>query len=162
MGNTRWEWRFDNVGDPEGWFGVDFGATPTVGVSSGALTFSSSATGTDPRIEYNFPQPVNSTRFTRVEVQLSTDRDYRTETVSLFWDNNFGEYDVARSIDQEEAFLFANPTIAYDLTSTFDRIPGQRWEGQIEAIRIDPLELFLDELGVPDGGSVVFEYIAIY
>jgi hypothetical protein len=36
--------------------------------------------------------------------------------VSLFWDNNFGEYDFARSIDQDEAFLFANPTIAHDLT----------------------------------------------
>ena len=162
MGNTRWEWRFDNTGDPEGWVGVDFGASPSVGVSGGALTFTSGSTGTDPRIEYTFPQPVDATRFTRVEVQLSTDRDYRTETVSLFWDNNFGEYDVARSIDQDEAFLFASPTIAYDLTSTFDRLPGQRWEGDIEAIRIDPLVQFLDELGVPNGGSVVFEYIAIY
>ena len=97
-----------------------------------------------------------------MEVQLSTDRDYRTETVILFRDNNFGECDVSRTISQGEAFLFANPPTAFDLSATSTQIPVQRRAGYIEAIRVDPLEAFVDVGGVPSDGTVQLDYIAIY
>jgi hypothetical protein len=159
-GNNRFEWRFDNPGDLEGWVADDFELTPTVSVAGGIYTMSVPAASTDPHIEYTFPQPVDATRFSRVEVRLRTGRDYRNETVTLFWDNNFGEIDVARSLDEDDVFLLDYVTVAFALPT--DRPRGFAWEGDIEALRIDPVVRFLDAAGDPNAGSAYIDYIAIY
>jgi len=159
-GNDRFEWRFDNPGDQEGWVADDFELTPTVTVAGGIYNLTVPVASTDPHLEYTFPQPVDATRFSRIEVRLRTGRDYRNETVSLFWDNNFGEIDVARSVDEDDVFLLDYALVAFALPD--DRPRGFAWEGDIEAIRIDPVVRFLDAAGDPNAGTAYIDYIAIY
>lgn len=160
-GNDRFEWRFDHDGDQEGWQGVDRNATPTVVVQNGTLRFDTTVDGTEPRIEYFLPQPVDATRFTTVAVRLRTSNNYMNDDVRFTWQSNFGLFDTRRSFVQPNIFLQSYQDVTFDLTQ-MPMAPNESWRGQIEAIRIDPVVDFFDQLNQPSDGWFEIEYIAIY
>jgi len=159
-GNSAYQWRFSNAGDTEGWFADDNGAVATVDALGGVLLFNSQGTGLDPNIQYWFPQPVDASRFSTIEVTLRSSNNYINDDVTFMWWSNFGGFDTRRSQTVTD-FLFSFQTEMYDLTLV-PVLPDEPWQGLIEAIRIDPVTHFEDQLGAPMDGWVEIESIAIY
>jgi hypothetical protein len=160
VANDRFEWTFAYDSDDEGWVGVDVGATPTLSVSGHLLRYDGGLGGTDPRIEYWFPQPIAANRFTTVEMRLRTSNNYINDDPTLYWASNFGQFDARRSIVEPDVFLYTFTDVTYDLT-VVPTLPDEPWQGWVEAIRIDPVIDFVDELGDPDAGWVEIESISI-
>ncbi|QDG51584.1 hypothetical protein FIV42_12755 [Persicimonas caeni] len=161
VGNDVFEWTFSHDTDTEGWEAKDHLATPTATVSGGIMRFESTATGDDPRIEYWFPQPIDASRFSTVEVRLRTSNNYNDDTVTFMWDSNYGAFDAWRSFTQGPIFLLQFQDLTFDLTVT-PTSPQQPWQGQINAIRLDPVERFKDQAGNFADGWFEIERIAIY
>ena len=161
VGNDVYEWRFSHDGDAEGWIGVDRMATPTVTVGGGVLRYETQAAGDDPRIEYWFDQPVDASRFTTLEVRLRTSNTYNNDDVTLYWQSNYGFFDARRSFTHRDVYLFDMQDLSFDLT-VVPMPPNEPWRGQIEAIRIDPVVDFYDQLGMPSDGWLEIDRIALY
>lgn len=162
IGNDVFEWVFDHDTDAEGWIAQDRNATPTINVAGGVLRFETQEAGNDPRIEYVFPQPVDASRFTTVEVRLRTSNNYTNDDITFHWQSNFGGFDDRRSFVSPNIFLQAFQDISFDLT-TMPMMPNQPWQGQIEAIRIDPVVDFYGQAMMPPTQLwVEVDRIAIY
>lgn len=160
VANDRFEWTFAMDGDEEGWVAVDSGVTPTLATANHVLRFDSPAGGLDPRIELVFPQPLDAARFSTLEMRLRTSNNYINDDPTLYWASNFGAFDARRSIVDPDVFLFAFTDTAYDLTAV-PVAPDEPWQGMVEAIRLDPVIAFVDELGLPDAGWVEIESISL-
>ncbi len=161
VGNTVFEWLFNYDGDAEGWEGYDFGSTPTVSVSGGTLLFEGFAAGSDPSLQYWMPQPVDASRFTTVEVTVLTSNNGQNDDVTFLWDSNYGGFDPNRSFVVPGVFLQSFQDLTIDLTQSVTS-PSQPWQGQINAIRLDPVVRFVDLLLAPDDGTFEISRIAIY
>ncbi len=161
LGNTAYEWQFSHDGDPEGWTGDDFGSSPTLSVAGDTLLLEGFLPGNDPNIQYWFPQPVDSSRFSTLEVTLRTSNTYSNDDVTVYWTSNFGGFDVNRSFSQEDVFLFSYQDLVFDLTEV-PLPPGQIWQGDIASIRLDAVEQFVDQLLDPSDGWFEIESIALY
>lgn len=152
--NDGFKWHFGNDGDAENWEAFDDGATPTVTVAGGVLTMASQASGTNPRLVYRFPEPVHADRFDELVVNLKTTNNSADDSVTLYWENNYGLFDPVRSIE-ETSFLSTFKDVIFDLSAA----PQQPWQGQVEGIRIDPVDHFFDAAGDPVDGFVEIESI---
>jgi hypothetical protein len=161
VANDVFEWTFSHDGDQEGWEAKDHNATPTASVSGGILRYESTAAGDDPRIEYWFPEPIDATRFTALEVRVKTSNNYNNDDVTLFWDSNYGSFDARRSFTNADVFLLDFQDQSFDLT-VVPSSPNEPWQGQINAIRIDPIVRFKDQAGDFSDGWFEIERIAIY
>ncbi len=161
LGNTAYEWLFDHNGDVEGWAGYDFGSTPSLSVAGGTLLLEGFLPGTDPNIQYAFPQAVDASRFSTVEVTLRSSNTYSNDDVTLKWSSNYGGFDSNRSFTEEDVFLFSYQDLVFDLLEV-PAPPGQIWQGDIDAIRLDGVVEFLDQLLDPSDGWFEVDRIAIY
>jgi hypothetical protein len=155
--NDGFKWHFGNDGEAENWEVLDDGATPTVDVLDGVLYFDSLASGDNPRMVYTFPQAVAADRFDEIVVRLKTSNDTADDTVTLYWENNFGFFDPVRTFE-ETLFLATFKEVDFDLTVQ-PNAPQQPWQGDIDAIRVDPVDHFFDAAGDPDDGWVEVDYI---
>lgn len=161
VGNDVHEWLFSHAGDAEGWAPFDTGATPAVTVMGGVLRFDSAATGTDPNIQYTFPQPTPATRFTTLEVRLKTSNAYNNDDPTLLWQSNFGLFDTRRSFVLKKQFLVTFKDLSFDLTQV-PPAPGEPWQGNIEKLRLDPVAVFLNQAQMPEAGWFEIDRIALY
>jgi len=160
IGNDRHEWLFSTDGDAEGWVGADRLGTPMVTVAGGVLRFTSTSDGTNPRIEYTMPQPVDSARFGTVEIRLKTSTEFFNDDVMFYWSSNFGGFDVRRSFTAADEFLVDFQDITIDLNQ-MPMAPNESWRGSIEGLRIDPLERFVDEFNMPADGFFEIDRIVL-
>ncbi len=161
IGNDVFEWLFSNNGDLEGWVANDKNAVATAAVSGGVIKFNGLAAGTDPNIQYMFPQPIDATRFTTIEVRVRTSNNNQNDMPTVLWDSNYGSWDANRSIAYPPTFLFAFQDLSYDLTIV-PMMPKEPWQGLINGIRVDPVVQFLDVLNMPADGWFEIDRIAIY
>jgi hypothetical protein len=161
VGNDVHEWLFSHAGDAEGWTANDKNATATLAVANGALRLNGLAAGIDPNVQYMFPQQLDATRFTTLEVRVRTSNNNQTDDPTIYWDSNFGSWDKNRSFTHPGAFLFAFQDLSYDLTKV-PPAPGEPWQGMLNGIRVDPAVRFYDTLGQPADGWFEIERIAIY
>jgi hypothetical protein len=76
------------------------------------------------------------------------------------WASNFGAFDDRRSFPQTR-FLFAFQDLSYDLT-VVPPSPREPWQGQIEALRFDPVDVFVDQVGDPADGWFEIDRIELY
>lgn len=159
--NDRHEWLFGHEGDAEGWTGHDNGATPTLTVTGGLLKLASDAAGVDPNIQYTFPVPLPASRFKTLEVRVRTSNNYSNDNPTLYWQSNYGLFDARRSFTFPNVFLVTPKDVVFDLTQT-PPAPNEPWQGNIEKIRIDAVERFLDQTQQPAAGWFEVESIAIY
>jgi hypothetical protein len=162
--NTRYEWDFTTDGDTEGWVAGDFRSTPTMVAQMGVLRFDGLMAGSDPHVEYSFPQPVAATRFTRVEVTVRSSNMVQNDDVVFHWQSNFGGFDMNRSFTRPQVSLQAFQTVTFDL-SAMTTAPRQPWQGDIEKLRIDPVVRFVQQgmtMIEPADGWFEIEKIAIY
>jgi hypothetical protein len=155
--NDGYRWNLGHDGDKEGWQALDDGATPTVSVADGVLDFASTASGTNPRLEYRFTQSVAATRFQQAVLRARTSNDSADDTVTFYWESNYGLFDPARSFSVVD-FLQTPQDVAFDLTQPTVS-PSQPWRGDISAIRLDPVSHFFDAGGNPSDGWVEVEEI---
>jgi hypothetical protein len=155
--NDGYRWNFGNAGDAEGWQAHDDGATPTATVADGVLTFASSASGTNPRLEYRFAEAVAASRFQEAVLRARTSNDSDNDTVTFYWESNYGYFDAVRSFSIVD-YLHEPQDVVFDLTQT-TVAPSQPWRGDISAIRFDPVTHFFDAGGNPDDGWVDVEEI---
>lgn len=151
VGNDHHEWTFENPGDLEGWVPMDRLGTPAASVADGYLHYTSTSDGTDPRIEYTMPQPIDSARFTEAEIRVRTSTEFFNDDLMFFWSSNFGSFDVRRSFTSAGVFLVNFQDVTIDLTQT-PMAPNETWRGMIEGLRIDPTDHFVDEFGMPADG----------
>jgi hypothetical protein len=158
--NDGYAFHFTRDGDAEGWTAADDGASATLTASGGLIRLAGVATGTNPRIELRLPAEVDAARFTELVVRLRTSNNHADDTVTLFWENNFGFFDAVRSIAVTD-FLFAFQDVAFDLT-VVPAAPAQRWQGRLEALRIDPVLRFEDASGAPAAGWAEIESIWVH
>jgi hypothetical protein len=155
--NDGYRWGFGNAGDTEGWEARDDGATPTATVADGVLTLASTAAGTNPRLEYRFAQSVAASRFQEAVLRARTSNDSADDTVTFYWESNYGLFDPVRSLSVVD-FLFEPQDVAIDLTQA-TASPSQPWRGDISAIRFDPVDHFFDAAGDPSDGWVEVQEI---
>lgn len=161
VANDVFEWTFSYDGDQEGWEAKDHNGAPAASVAGGILRYESTAAGDDPRIEYWFPQPIDASRFSALEVRVRTSNNYNDDDVTLFWDSNYGAFDARRSFTNADVFLLNFQDQSFDLT-VVPTSPNEPWQGQINAIRIDPIVRFKDQAGAFSDGWFEIERIAIY
>ncbi len=159
--SDRHEFRFDVEGDTEGWEAGDAGATPSIDATAGALLLESGAGGTDPHALYTFPAAIDATRFGTLAVTIRTSNNAHNDDVTLMWESNYGGFDPLRSTTIEQVFLYGYQELLFDLTEV-PVAPNQPWQGQIDAIRIDGVVEFLDEIGDPTDGWFEIDAIALY
>ncbi|MFW6053411.1 MAG: hypothetical protein ACOC9J_01235, partial [Persicimonas sp.] len=155
--NDGFKWHFGNDDEAESWEVLDEDATPSVEVLDGVLRFDSTASGSNPRIVYTFPQAVDADRFDEMIVRLKTSNDTTDDTVTMYWENNFGYFDSVRTFE-ETLFLATFKEVSFDLTVQ-PNAPQQPWQGTIDAVRIDPVDRFVDAAGDPDDGWVEIDYV---
>ncbi len=156
--NDGYGFHFIHDGEAEGWTAADDGATPTTMVTGGALRVDGAAAGSNPRIELSLPAEVDASRFTQLRVRLRTSNNHADDTVTLYWENNYGTFDAVRSFSSTR-FLYDFQDVDIDLT-TIPTPPSQPWQGRITALRIDPVVRFTDPAGDPADGW--FEIDSIY
>jgi len=161
VGSDVYSFSFSHDGDDEGWVGQDFGVSPTLSTAGGVMRLDSLAAGTDPHVEYFFDQPLDAARFSTVEVRLRSGNNYNNDTVSFYWQSNFGLFDARRSFTHPDIFLQSMQDLSFDLSLT-PASPGEPWQGQIEGIRIDPVDRFYDNLVQPADGWFEIDRIVIY
>ncbi len=161
VGNNVFEWLFSNTGDLEGWVANDKNAMATALVQNGVLRLNGLAAGIDPNVQYYFPQPIDATRFTTIEVRVRTSNNNQNDDPAVLWDSNYGSWDKNRSITHPGTFLFAFQDLSYDL-KVVPPMPAERWQGMINGIRVDPAVRFNDTLGAAADGWFEIERIAIY
>ncbi len=160
LGNDAFEWTFANDGDVEGWTEHDNGATPTLTAAGGLLRYDGLAAGTDPNIQFVFPQPVDATRFSTIEVRVRTSNNYQNDDFTLYWQSNYGLFDARRSMTQNH-FLQSFQDLPFDLT-VVPSAPDEPWQGMIEAIRVDPVDHFVGQTLEPADGWFEIERITLY
>jgi hypothetical protein len=161
VANDGFEWTFEYDGDDEGWAAVDDGVTPTLSVGGGLMYFESYTGGLDPHVELWFPQPIDATRFTTLEMVVRTSNNYINDDPTLYWASNFGAFDSRRSIVDPSVYLFVFQTITFDLTDV-PPLPQEPWQGMVEAIRLDPVQAFEDQLGNPADGWFEIDSVRLY
>jgi len=161
VGNNVFEWLFSNTGDLEGWVANDKDAIATALAQNGALRLNGLAAGTDPNVQYYFPQPIDATRFTTIEVRVRTSNNNQNDDPAVFWDSNYGSWDKNRSFTHPGTFLFAFQDLSYDL-KVVPPMPAEPWQGLINGIRVDPVVRFNDTLGAAADGWFEIDRIAIY
>lgn len=149
-GGDRLVWEFDHDGDVEGWQADDIGSAPTIDALAGVLRFDGVAGGLDPNVQFHFNQPVDSTRFTTANIRVRSSNNYFDDSPTFYWASNFGTFDDRRSF-QQTRFLFAYQSLSYDLT-VMPTSPQEPWQGAIDAIRFDPVDVFVDQIGDPADG----------
>lgn len=160
-GSDAYEFRFSKDGDLEGWTAHDNGATPTVAVTGGVLRFDSLAAGIDPNVQYWFPVAIDASRFTTMKIWVRTSNLDWNDDPTLHWQSNFGLFDSRRSITVPQVYLAAFEEVTFDLTIV-PTLPDEPWQGQIDAIRLDPVVQFLDHLSQPVDGWFEIERIILY
>ena len=161
VGNDVFEWLFSNNGDLEGWVADDKNAVATAIAQGGVLRLNGLAAGIDPNVQYSFPQPIDATRFTTIEVRVRTSNNNQNDDPAIYWDSNYGSWDKNRSFEYPGTFLFAFQDLSYDLT-VVPPLPGEPWQGFINGIRVDPAVQFYDTLGNPADGWFEIDRIAIH
>ncbi|HLK92175.1 MAG TPA: hypothetical protein VKZ18_19940 [Polyangia bacterium] len=155
--NTGYQWDFVHGGDAEGWKASLTGATPTITVSGGVLRMDAPATGTDPQLVYLLPGQVDATRFKTLTVRLRSSNNSGDDTVTLYWQNNYGQFDPVRSFSAT-AFLYQQTEVPFDLTQ-IPAAPNQPWQGQINGLRVDPVQSFFDATGAATAGWFEVDWI---
>lgn len=161
VGNDVFEWLFSNNGDLEGWVADDKNAMATAVAQGGVLRLNGLAAGIDPNVQYYFPQPIDATRFTTIEVRVRTSNNNQNDDPTIHWDSNYGSWDKNRSFSYPMTFLFAFQDLSYDLT-VVPPMPAEPWQGLINGIRVDPAVRFYDTLGNPADGWFEIDRIAIH
>jgi hypothetical protein len=161
FGSNAIGWNFNNGEDLQGWEADDLGEVPTLTAADGSLRLGSTTSGTDPNIQFWFPIPVDASEFTTLEMRLKTSNNTVNDDVTVYWDSNYGAFDVSRSIVMEEQILLEFQTLVFDLTSLTGG-PDETWNGQINAIRIDPTQQFVEQPGPVTDGWAEFDYIILY
>jgi hypothetical protein len=155
--NDGYKWHFGNDGDREGWTVSDTGDMAIVDVADGVLSIASAVGGSDLRMVYVMPQDVDADLFTEFVVRLRTSNNNQDDETMLQWENNFGLFDPVRSF-VETTYLFAFTDVVFDLTQNVVA-PQQPWQGDIKALRVDPVEDYFDAAMQPSSGWVEIESI---
>ncbi len=159
-GGDKFVWEFDYAGELEGWEADDLLGVPTLDASAGVLRFDGDAAGIDPNVQFWFDQAIAADRFSRIGLRVRSSNNYFDDTPTLHWASNFGAFDDRRSFAHTR-FLFAYQDVVYDLTAA-PPSPQEPWQGMIEALRFDPVDIFVDQVGDPADGWFEIERIELF
>ncbi|HMV67167.1 MAG TPA: lamin tail domain-containing protein [Myxococcota bacterium] len=152
VGGTSYVWDFNyNDGETGGWAGYDTGAQATVTVSGGVLRFAGLAAGTDPSLQLSLlPSHLLAEDFDTITFRVRTSNNGIDDDPTLFWQSNYGGFDVRRSFAQT-IYLWQWQDVTYDLHQSVTS-PNEPWQGNIEIVRFDPVQRFLNAALAPVDG----------
>ncbi|MFT4627254.1 MAG: hypothetical protein ACI8PZ_005936 [Myxococcota bacterium] len=161
VATDTWAWEFEQAGDAEGWVAEADGIAPIATVADGVYTLEHDGAGSDPRMVYVFPGPVDAARFTTLEVDVRTSNTWVDDVPELWWASSFGDFDPRRTQVHAPIYLLETRTVVFDLTAEPDA-PAEPWRGALDGIRLDLVDGFEDALGEPTSGWWEVEAIRMY
>jgi hypothetical protein len=156
-----WTWDFEQDGEAEGWEAGGAEPMPTAAVVGGAYVLDQALGSADPYMRYAFPAPVESDRFTTVEVEVRTSNLWVDDVPMLWWSSSYGDFDARRTLEHDPIYLLETQTLVFDLTAE-PIAPAEAWRGTIEAVRLDLVDAFVDAVGAPEAGWWEVESIRMY
>lgn len=152
VGGDSYVWDFDyNDGETGGWTGHDVGASPSVSVSGGLLRFNGLAAGTDPSLQLSLlPSFLEAEHFDTITFRVRTSNNGIDDVPTFYWQSNFGLFDSRRSFD-DVVYLWQWQDVSFDLTQSVIA-PQEPWQGDVEILRFDPVERFVNAVPAPVDG----------
>jgi hypothetical protein len=91
---------------------------------------------------------------------VRTSNNDQNDDPTIFWQSNYGAFDPVQSFTVDHVFLMSFIEVTFDLTQ-IPTFPNQPWQGNIDAIRLDPVIRFL-QAGLPVDGWFEIDRIALY
>jgi hypothetical protein len=152
VGGDSFVWEFDyNTGETGGWTGHDLGAAPAVTVTGGVLRFDGLAAGTDPNLQLSLlPSHLEAEHFESITLRVRTSNNGIDDVPTFYWRSNFGGFDPRRSF-AETVYLWQWQDLTYDLTQAVSP-PAEIWQGDVEILRFDPVQRFVNAALAPVDG----------